>query len=164
MFLLTTPENYFIVARFAIRFRHDFWPVLAEIFPPRCPFFSPPSFWPIFLFPGYLLVMFWFVCLFLSPPTKVAVKQSGETQGESDCKAERENSRRKSDCNCLLLEPPKSIPLLPSSPLDFAAVFWPVFWLKSARHAALFVSSLFLAYFPVFWLFFWSFFGFFVSS
>ena len=36
----------------------------------------------------------------------MTVKQSGKTQGESDCKAGRKNSRRKSTCNCLFLVPP----------------------------------------------------------
>ena len=52
--------------------------LFAEIYPPRCPF-SPASFWLIFLFSGYFLVIFWFFCLSLVPPTKwisVATKQS----------------------------------------------------------------------------------------
>ena len=39
----------------------------------------------------------------------MTVKQSGKTQGESDCKAGRKNSRRKSTCNCLFLSTPREI-------------------------------------------------------
>ena len=68
---------------------------LADFFPPRCPFFFPPSFWLIFLFPVYFLVTFCFFCLCLVLPAKVTVRRSGETPGESDCKAGRENQGEK---------------------------------------------------------------------
>ena len=114
-----------------------FWPV----FWPKSTrnaalFFSSLFFCFIFLFPVYFSGKFWFFCLFfvppifslfLVPPAKVTVKQSGETQGESDCKAERGNSRRNSDCNCLLSVPPKNILFLPSFPFDFASFLAEVF-------------------------------------
>ena len=90
----------------------------------------------------------------------MTVKQSGKTQGESDCKAERGNSRRKSTCNCLFLVPPGkysiiltvfasnhsiSLRFLPS----FLAKIYPSRWLFFFRP----FFSLFFVYLLIFWFF-----------
>ena len=60
----------------------------------------------------------------------MTVKQSGRTQGESDC-------------NCLLLVPPEKYSIVAQFSMRFRRGFWPVFWPKSARHAALVFQLLF---------------------
>ena len=116
------PRKFSILALFPIRFRDGFWPVFwpkstghAALFFSSFFLVYSPVFW-------FFLVTFWFFRLFLVPPffylilvplifrlflvlpifcfllvlpKEVSVKQSGKTRGESDCKAERKNSRRK---------------------------------------------------------------------
>ena len=106
---LVPPKIFYFCLVFHSILRRFLASFLAEIYPSGCPVFPASflAFLPVLFFFGYVLV-----CLFLPC-----------TPRESDCKTERKNSRRKSDCNCICLVPPKIILLLPSFPLDFATVF-----------------------------------------
>ena len=90
----------------------------------------------------------------------MTAKQSGETQGESDCKAKRGNPRRKSDCNCPFLVPPKNIQYFSGFPFDVATVFGQLFGrnlpvtLPFFPPASFWLIFLFSGYFLViFWFF-----------
>ena len=90
----------------------------------------------------------------------MTVKQSGKTQGGSDCKAGRKNSRRKSTCNCLFLVPPGKYSIILAvfaSNHSILLRFLPSFLAKiyPSRRPFFFrpFFSLFFVYLLIFWFF-----------